>query len=206
MTKKKEVPTISINMDCKCTHCGDKGAMQNGLCLKCAADKFLKPKLGGRQFEPSLEIEHIAKKLIAEHHPLLQHAAIVYLIKTLDPDKKPTFPKKRPGKKATMAKAICVPEMYHSLCGYDFILLADELYWGFLDENQKVALVDHELCHFTRDEDGYYTKDHDVTEFCAVLERHGFWLPELAIFVAAAPEQKELPFKPADKNVEVRVH
>ena len=204
--KKKEIPTISIDMDRKCTSCGDAGATEGGLCMKCIADSLRRSRLVGRHFEPSIEIEHIATKLIAEHHPLLQHAAIVYLMKTLDSDKKPTFPKKRPGKKVKMAKAICVPEMYHSLCGYDFILLADELYWGFLEENQKVALVDHELCHFTRDEDGYYTKDHDVTEFCAVLERHGFWLPELALFVAAAPQQQDLPFNPADKKTEARVH
>lgn len=30
-----DVPTININMDKKCTQCGKKGAMDNGLCLKC---------------------------------------------------------------------------------------------------------------------------------------------------------------------------
>jgi hypothetical protein len=204
--KKKEVPTISIDMDRKCASCGEGGATDGGLCLKCITDKMAKTRLSGRHFEPSLEIEHIAKKLIAEHHPLLQHAVIAYLLRTLDPDKKIKYPVKRAGKKSTMAKAICVPEMYHSLCGYDFILLADELFWRFLSESQKKALVDHELCHFTRDEDGYYTKDHDVAEFCAVLERHGLWMDDLAAFIAAAPEQKDLPFKPADQNSEMRVH
>jgi hypothetical protein len=103
--KKKEIPIIRIDTDRKCTTCGDGGATEGGLCLKCITDKMAKTKLSGRHFEPSLEIETIARKLIAEHHPLLQHAAIVYLLRTLDPDKKIKIPVKRAGKKSTMAKA-----------------------------------------------------------------------------------------------------
>jgi len=43
---------ININMDKKCVHCGKKGAMGNGICLKCLSkavtrgeyDHILKPK------------------------------------------------------------------------------------------------------------------------------------------------------------------
>jgi hypothetical protein len=42
--KKKEIPTISIDMDRKCTSCGDGGATDGGLCLKCIADKMVKEK------------------------------------------------------------------------------------------------------------------------------------------------------------------
>jgi hypothetical protein len=31
----EELPTISVNIDKKCTRCNKKGAAQNGLCMKC---------------------------------------------------------------------------------------------------------------------------------------------------------------------------
>lgn len=33
-------PTININMDKRCTRCGDAGATEGGLCLRCAAARL----------------------------------------------------------------------------------------------------------------------------------------------------------------------
>lgn len=195
-------PTIIVNEDMKCTCCGKGGATQSGLCLKCIAKKTTakEDRSMGSEYQQSDEVEQIAKRLIAGHHDHLRHAQIAYLMKAIDPDKKLKLPVKRVGKKSKAARAIHVPDLYHSLCGFDFVLAVDELFWRFLTIEQREALIDHELCHFAHDEDGWYIKDHDVEEFRDVLERHGFWRPELEQFVAAAPEQKSLPFKDQSKK------
>jgi hypothetical protein len=53
--------------------------------------------------------------------------------------------------------------------------------WQGLTEAQRVALVDHELCHCRVDfddktgEQKLSTVGHDVEEFACVVERHGLW-------------------------------
>lgn len=52
--------------------------------------------------------------------------------------------------------------------------------WQELSDAQKVALVDHELCHCRVEfDDGgecvLSTVGHDVEEFACVVERHGLW-------------------------------
>lgn len=52
--------------------------------------------------------------------------------------------------------------------------------WLYLDEGQRVALVDHELCHCVAvlDEDDELvlsTRPHDFEEFRGVIDRHGLW-------------------------------
>ncbi|SDU42295.1 putative metallopeptidase [Jiangella alkaliphila] len=66
-------------------------------------------------------------------------------------------------------------------------------YWELLNEKQRVALVDHELCHFEVIEDDEVdggrrlaTRGHDLEEFTAVVERHGLWRPEVEAFAGAA--------------------
>ena len=52
--------TIHINFDAKCSQCGDKGAADNGLCLKCITKNIGK---GVRHSMPELKTEcgHIEK-------------------------------------------------------------------------------------------------------------------------------------------------
>jgi Putative phage metallopeptidase len=62
--------------------------------------------------------------------------------------------------------------------------------WEVLTERQRVALVDHELCHLVIEgtETGEIVrriKGHDVEEFQVVAERHGAWKPDLADFAKA---------------------
>ncbi|MGH8575603.1 MAG: putative metallopeptidase [Gammaproteobacteria bacterium] len=61
--------------------------------------------------------------------------------------------------------------------------------WYALTEAQRLALVDHELCHFyvaiPEDPDKprqLVILGHDLEEFCAVVERHGLWRPDLTEF------------------------
>lgn len=63
--------------------------------------------------------------------------------------------------------------------------------WVNLTDAQKVALVDHELCHcrVEHDDDGvpHLSIDgHDVEEFIGVVERHGLWSPQMARMAKAS--------------------
>lgn len=78
----------------------------------------------------------------------------------------------------------------------DFIMLIDRNIWAGLDLRQKLALVDHELCHMAQatDADGaprfnqvtgepiWVIRGHDVEEFGSVVERHGLWNDDLLTF------------------------
>lgn len=75
----------------------------------------------------------------------------------------------------------------------DFVMLIDRHIWAGLDEREKLAVVDHELCHMTqaRDEFGglrfnqvtaapiWVIRPHDVEEFTEVVDRHGAWSASL---------------------------
>lgn len=66
----------------------------------------------------------------------------------------------------------------------DFIIEFNFVHWGLLLPAQRVALVDHELCHCTVA--GQNEKPailaHDVEEFGCIIHRWGLWKPDLERF------------------------
>lgn len=63
---------------------------------------------------------------------------------------------------------------------YDFIIWLAHYQWMGLSDEQRRALVDHQLCHagMTGEaKDKPAILPHDVEEFNCILERHGFWWP-----------------------------
>lgn len=70
--------------------------------------------------------------------------------------------------------------------------------WDHLTHEQRVALVDHELCHLRVDEDHVTGEPvlgmhhHEIEEFAGVIARHGFWKSDVARFSAAVAEQLSL--------------
>lgn len=140
-------------------------------------------------------VEKLAATLIEKYHPHLVNAKIAYLMHTTPmPAKAP-----RLGKKRKLGCAGLVPEKYNSLTGFDFIIEIKKDQWDRMDLETQEALLDHELCHCGVDGDGPYIKDHDVTEFSQIIERHGFWLHDLRRFyeTSAAIAQGELFPEPA---------
>lgn len=82
------------------------------------------------------------------------------------------------------------------LTGLDFLIEFNWQAWRELTPKQRIALVDHELCHCERDiEKGVYTlRHHDVEEFSEIVRRWGLWTPDLCGFgrVAIGAVQEEL--------------
>ena len=72
-----------------------------------------------------------------------------------------------------------------------FVIEISHDIWQRLTDAQKVALVDHELCHcIVRVNDKGEVKPgvlgHDVEEFVDIVERHGLWSPQLAVMAKAS--------------------
>jgi predicted LPLAT superfamily acyltransferase len=65
--------------------------------------------------------------------------------------------------------------------------------WEILEKEQRVALVDHELCHCMMDEDSgkLIMHPHDLEEFNAVVRRHGLWQPDVVTFARTLREAEQ---------------
>ena len=82
----------------------------------------------------------------------------------------------------------------------DYVIEVDTESWEkMMDASQRLALLEHELCHLAGrdvDDDGvvgeWKLKGHDLEEFLPVLQRHGAWRTALKDFVKIA-RQPNLP-------------
>lgn len=120
----------------------------------------------------------LATRLIREHHEHLLDAKIGFMYRS---------EAAKSGNKKVLGKARKVSEEQRVFIDFDFVIwIARKEFDGFGDE-QKAALVDHELCHCGGTYDNWTMKKHDVDEFLSIIVRHGLWLPDLA-FAAKAFE------------------
>lgn len=144
------------------------------------------------------EIREIAGPLIDQFHPHLKDATILYVWRSehASDNGKPTAGKARKlsGLSAYLAqrefssavkraKGDEGPEEYMSKL-YLMEIAAD--IWAELTASQRIALIDHELCHFAG---GYDLRGHDLEEFTDVVRRHGLWKPDLAELIEAAVQK-----------------
>lgn len=136
------------------------------------------------------EVEEVAKDVIAtvDEHADLADATILYVFRD----------------KATRAKGRMVLGRARQISGLGkfivtqapdsiplFVLEIAKDTWADLTDEQRRALVDHELCHLAveTEDDGTLvgrTRGHDLEEFLGVVERHGLWKADVAALGAAA--------------------
>jgi hypothetical protein len=69
--------------------------------------------------------------------------------------------------------------------------------WVNLSDERRIALIDHELCHFSREvsdegETKYVLLSHDVEEFSAIVRRWGLWKVDLERFGKAVEKARQL--------------
>jgi hypothetical protein len=149
--------------------------------LKDALDRVADSATQSGKYRFAAEVEEIARRLIAEHHPHLASAKIAYLMA----DKLPPV-KGRP-RGGAAAKATERERLLH---GYDFVITINREVWLDLTPEQREALVDHELSHCGVTADGSWTIwPHDLEEFAAVVKRHGLWSEGVRAFGKAMAEQ-----------------
>lgn len=84
----------------------------------------------------------------------------------------------KPGDCKAVGRAHVVNPLYQSITdGLAGIVVINLTYWAASDDNQRRALVDHELSHFaTNDEtDELMTVKHDLELFVHEASRYGAW-------------------------------
>lgn len=130
--------------------------------------------LEGEPFEAADQPTQVARVLIRGLHPRLINAKIAYLFR----EKMARRGRVRLGVAAKASSKIAY------LAGYHFVLEFNWTAWRQLSPEQRIALVDHELCHCERDpeSDAYLVRHHDVEEFSEIVRRWGLWTPDLRGF------------------------
>jgi len=106
-------------------------------------------------------------------------------------------------------------DLDRELDSFDFVILLNKEAWPGMNDSQKVALIDHELCHaqVVVDADGEPKKDdrgrfvcrirkHDIEEFRDIVDRHGLYTDDLAAIAQAAVNDANRPLL-NDKKDEV---
>lgn len=133
-------------------------------------------------------LDKLAEELRMKHHEHLHDSQIVFLMTKKAPVK---------GGMMSYGKTKCPSGMLKHFARADFVIVITAQLWDKADREKRMAMVDHELCHcsFEEDEDGSRTwtiRHHDVEEFTGIIDRHGLWQEPLLEFGAAVGRQLEL--------------
>ena len=107
---------------------------------------------------------------------------------------------------ATLGKCRKVGSLDRELMAFDFVIILLREFWESADvsDDQRRALLDHQLCHGAvvldkngepvEDERGrkvYRMRKHDIEEFSQVVERHGTYERDLEKFAKALQKSKQ---------------
>lgn len=144
--------------------------------FKKVADKLRNTgQTNGPWAEAPNSIIDLAQEIIYDYHRGLLEARIGFLIRT--------EPSKSKGKRV-YAKAEKVSSKHQLLLDLDFLIWIDEEIWSELGDEQRKALIDHELCHcrYNLVEQKGEIVGHDVEEFNSIIERYGAWNADLVEF------------------------
>lgn len=155
-------------------------------------------------FEEAPDVRAVAVDLIHKHHPHLVDAKDLIGFYF------------RYGNSDWAGKAKKCTAFERHMTGQQLFVFINEGAWNALKYDQRAALVDHELCHFSRslhkefddeqqkwvdawdpadDPDSWSIRDHDVEEFSDVIRRHGLWeqgIEQFAVAVRGATYQADL--------------
>ena len=114
------------------------------------------------------EVINMAKDIIERYHEHLLPAKICYLFKEQAT---------KSGNKVILGTAKKATAEVKLMTGFDFIVTLAYDMWQTLNDVQRRALVDHELCHCTVSEKGtefkWAIRKHDFEDFLEIVERYG---------------------------------
>ena len=136
------------------------------------------------------EVIKEAERIRAANHNELEDAEIAYVFIPKGP---------KTGGRVRLGKAHKESATHQLLSEMDFVIYLSKDMWDTLGPEQRMALLDHELCHCapkldakTGERVGWRTKAHDVEEFAEIIERHGLWKPDLRRFAETSVRQLPL--------------
>lgn len=131
----------------------------------------------------SEEVEAVALRLIHEHPRFAHldpragggHRLGFLLLHGKKPEGK--------GGLHVLAKAVKAPGLWADVGEYDAVVWANQKVWVQLTEQQRSALIAHELCHLGETSKGKLDMlDHDIEEFAWVARKYGQWHQGLEAF------------------------
>jgi hypothetical protein len=135
-------------------------------------------------------VKEIAETLIPQHHKHLEGARIDYVFRSKHQKSKGKIVAGK-AHKISGLNAFLGTQTNAPFGGPDFFCMVIALdIWDAISDAQRIALVDHELCHFFREvndetgEWGLSIRGHDVEEFAEIVYRHGLWSEDLEHFVS----------------------
>lgn len=149
------------------------------------------PGLGGwdetEAYHNAGQVEAIAKVLIRAIHKHLVTAAIAYVYRE----------KMKTRDRIVWGKASKAGGRVNFFAGYDLVMEINWQQWKLLSDHQKVALVDHELSHFGKDETpggetAWVLISHDIEEFGGIVRRWGLWRDDLTVFAGSVVQAHQL--------------
>jgi predicted metallopeptidase len=120
--------------------------------------------------EAEKSVINIAEELIDKIHCHLQGYNIGFLFRS-----EAAVSKGR----VVYAQVQLVPAKLKPLLDYDVIIWVSEEDWNRMPLAHRKALIDHELCHIRKGDNGLTLVGHDVEEFSDVIKRHGMWSADL---------------------------
>ena len=148
--------------------------------------------LRGSKYWPADEVREIATTdVIPNYHEELSEADIAYL-----------FVEEIKAKgRVCFAKTKTASHVERYFGDVDYVMIVNHVEWKGFNDDQRRALVDHELCHCLVEtgDDGelkFKIRGHDLEEFKEIVERHGMWQPDVEEF-ASVVRQLELPIHAA---------
>ena len=147
------------------------------------------------QFEYAQEIQQIAEEIIHQHRPQLAPLSIGYVFRW----RENIHGIGRASQKSNATCRVCSPrERFWS--GHDAVIEIEKAWWNAASDQERRALVHHELCHLAVEDDAdgrsrAVKVDHDLEEFAEVIALYGLWNTNIANFAEQAGLQLRLPIE-----------
>jgi hypothetical protein len=113
----------------------------------------------------------LARKIIRDHHPDLEDAGIGFLLRS----EASTSQGRTVWAKAGKVDAKLKPYLETVYGEMHFVIWIAADVWAALNEEQRRALIDHELCHLRFENGEPSLVGHDFEEFTCIVERYGLW-------------------------------
>lgn len=138
------------------------------------------------EFHHAAQPEAIGRVLVEAIHSELSAAAIGYLFRERI--------KRRD--RTVLAQASKAGGKVKHFSEFDLIIDVNWISWQHLSPLQRVALIDHELCHFCREVTDrgvkYSLVSHDLEEFNSIVRRWGVWKSDIRAFSRALDHAEQL--------------
>ncbi len=148
--------------------------------------------------EVPLEVVSLAQEIVAQYMPHLEDCRIGFVFRETA---------QTSGGKVIWGKCGKVPDKLRPYMTEELdilVELAEDVWTTELREEQKRALIHHELLHIIpAKKEGFTTRGHDFEEFIDILKIYGLWRSDLMMAGSAMKEataQLPLPFESASKE------